>query len=594
IAGNKAGGNGGGVYVSGIGSIFNMVNSEISGNRATMGGGICNAGIFNMDSGNISDNTATFDGIVYDGDFLGGGGVLNNGTFNMNGGTIHDNESKYSGGGVFNSAIFIMSGGIIFGNKVTNGNGGGVFNGARGTFAMNTGAISDNEAGLGGGGVYNRGIFAMFFNLAEGTSGRVSNNKSSYGGGVCNIGTGTIGVFNPATGIFSLEAGEVSGNEAVYQGGGIYNSGGTMAISGGTISNNKAEKGGGVYEQGILISSGEAYSPIGTISMVAGEILGNTAVYGGGVAIDQYGTFFMDGGAISGNIATRDGGGVYTQDYTQLAIGAKSVFFGNSAETYIDFRDPIYDAVYESTIYTDNWTTPFTQGYNNYDINNIGALSATVTFYLNDGTGEIYATRSAKAPGYGPLPSLDNDMPPDPTRKGYVFKYWYTIGNAWSDADRTFTTFTPYFGVDSDISVYAHWLEAATPPTETIVTMQPSDTQTSPTTTAGTLFPEDSIQSWAPLNLVLGIVGALLAALTGIKAFFRRQRVAVHLGWSRAVMFLGIAGVVVFFLTNNMSNKVSVINIWTLLNTGILAAEIVGLTQVFRQKDCGSSMTDDD
>jgi len=86
--------------------------------------------------------------------------------------------------------------------------------------------------------------------------------------------------------------------------------GGTLTMSGGTISGNTANNGGGVYVGG------------GTFTMESGTISGNTAETGGGVHVYigsfdfttrtfVVGTFTMSGGTISGNTSRYEGGGVY-------------------------------------------------------------------------------------------------------------------------------------------------------------------------------------------------------------------------------------------------------------------------------------------
>ncbi len=115
-------------------------------------------------------------------------------------------------------------------------------------------------------------------------------------------------------------------------GGGVYVSGGTFEMKGGTISNNgrKDLAGGGVYVRyGTVIVNGGAISgntasgggginagPRGTVIMSGGIISGNTAWRGGGIHLHNDGgswgevSFTMRGGTISGNIANEKGGGL--------------------------------------------------------------------------------------------------------------------------------------------------------------------------------------------------------------------------------------------------------------------------------------------
>ncbi len=96
-----------------------------------------------------------------------------------------------------------------------------------------------------------------------------------------------------------MSGGTISDNTAI-DGGGVYNDYGTFTMSGGTISGNTAtDEGGGVYI---------GYNK--TFTMSGGTISGNTAKDGGGIHNDD-GTFTMSGGTISNNIASECGGGVY-------------------------------------------------------------------------------------------------------------------------------------------------------------------------------------------------------------------------------------------------------------------------------------------
>jgi hypothetical protein len=89
---------------------------------------------------------------------------------------------------------------------------------------------------------------------------------------------------------------KITGN----MGGGVIVSG-TFTMTGGTISNNNAANGGGVY---VGMET--------TFTMSGGTISGNTANnYGGGVYVSIGTTFTMSGGTISGNTANNYGGGVY-------------------------------------------------------------------------------------------------------------------------------------------------------------------------------------------------------------------------------------------------------------------------------------------
>ena len=355
ITGGKNTGNGGGVYVTGEDSNFNMDGGTISGNIANgnNGGGVyvASGGTFNINGGTISDNTAGYGGGVYvsGGSFTmktgsmisgntvsvwGGGVYVDGGTFTMNGGTIGGEDTgagntAYKGGGVYiqNGSTFTMSGGTISNNGTLDNyggsNGGGVYV-DNSTFTMSGNAsISGNTVADDGGGVYVTQSNSTF--TLEG--GTISDNTASYSGGGVYVWRGNL----------KMSDGTISRNTA-GDGGGVYVYDSTFTMSGGTISNNTISdngRGGGVYvnEGSFIINSGSTisgntatlegggvYADGCTFTMSGGTIggtdtgAGNKANQGGGVYVtssSKTGTFTMEGGTISGNTADNGGGGVY-------------------------------------------------------------------------------------------------------------------------------------------------------------------------------------------------------------------------------------------------------------------------------------------
>jgi hypothetical protein len=92
-------------------------------------------------------------------------------------------------------------------------------------------------------------------------------------------------------------------------------------MSGGIISSNTADSGGGVY-----------VSDSGTFTMSGGIISSNTADSGGGVYVSGSGTFTMSGGVISGNTANFNGGGVYLGPYGTFRIVTGTIYGTNEAD----------------------------------------------------------------------------------------------------------------------------------------------------------------------------------------------------------------------------------------------------------------------
>jgi hypothetical protein len=324
---NNKSNSGGGVYVTGTNSKFTMNGGKIFGNgggSTSDGGGVyVDGGEFEMNGGiiggsNSERNTAGTGGGVY---------VAANGTFTMKGGEITNNTATIDGGGVYVAGAFTMGDNTsspvakITGNSAGTtsggGNGGGVFFNS-GNFTMNSGEISGNTGHYGGGVAVNSVLFTMNGGEISGNSATPhSGGDGGYGGGVY--------VFS---GNFTMSDGEISGNGFVTvssivtnYGGGVYVDGtnSSFTISGGEISDNKAnEAGGGVYindEANLILTSG---------SITDNSVIAATAdAYGGGVYVSHSGSgnditfpttgiFVISGNkAESGNGGDAYGGGIY-------------------------------------------------------------------------------------------------------------------------------------------------------------------------------------------------------------------------------------------------------------------------------------------
>jgi hypothetical protein len=233
-----------------------------------------------------------------------------------------------------------------------------------GTLTMTNGEIFNNTA-TDAGGVRNWGVFKL-------SGGKIYNNTaSSHGGGVYNDGT------------FTLSGGEISGNTARY-GGGVYNTGESFKMNGGLISLNAATDGGGVYnDKDFSLSGGRifrntvtgngggVYGYYNEFKMTDGDIANNTASFDGGGVYLYFANFSMTGGRIANNTAGRNGGGIGISNIVCLEdidISNNAVFSNNSASAAYDRAsddDELYRVHIGSRV---TWTSPFTQGYNNYDI----------------------------------------------------------------------------------------------------------------------------------------------------------------------------------------------------------------------------------
>jgi len=247
------------------GTLEMNAGSKITGNTANFGGAVNVVGTFIMNAGSeITGNTAQ----------LGGGVIVGEkGFFTMKGGLITKNISFYDGfghgGGVYNYGTFIMEDGEISYND-----GDGVNTQSGGTFTMKDGEISHNT------------------------------NTRPTGGGVTVAGKGSI---------FNMNGGTISYNTTVNSfGGGVLVLHATFTMTDGTISNNEAQLGGGVYLIGSTDQEGNKLNA--TFTMEGGQINNNTATgdRGGGVHVVGE-TFIMNGGKIYNNTAN-SGGGVSVMD----------------------------------------------------------------------------------------------------------------------------------------------------------------------------------------------------------------------------------------------------------------------------------------
>ena len=308
-------GNGGGLHITGPGSV-EIVNGTVSGNQAgAEGGGLWNGtGTMTITGTQISDNTASGDGADQ-----GGGGI-----YNLNGGSL------------------VITDAVISGNHAdgTAGSGGGILNDVGSQLTVTDTEISGNTANRAGGGIEdNSGTSTIlltdvdFTNNNAGTAPGNGGGLHITGGGSATIIRGTVsgntavqggGLWN-ASGTLTLTDITVSGNTATGAaatdgGGGIYNNAGTLNVGGSTISGNTAT---GLFGRG-----GGIHIKAGTSTFVVSTISGNTAVANAG-GIYNNGTLFLNADTVTLNSATGNGGGLYSENAT--ATVKNTIIAGNLA-----------------------------------------------------------------------------------------------------------------------------------------------------------------------------------------------------------------------------------------------------------------------
>lgn len=227
------------------------------------------------------------------------------GTLNLNGGMITTPRTLGDDGHVILSQGAVN----IFGGYVTNGSGGGwggglCVTGANASLVMTNGVIAGNKAASGG------GIFANM-------------------GAVLNLSGGVIS--GNATYANEINRGEDA--SAGGYGGGVYTQGATVTISGSAnITNNRAKAritNKDLYNKGLLGGGGIASTNGGTLTMTGGSVTANYSYEaGGGIYAGFYGQgveFAMSSGFIAGNKSDNaEGGGLRISGGTTGVINAEN------------------------------------------------------------------------------------------------------------------------------------------------------------------------------------------------------------------------------------------------------------------------------
>ncbi len=458
-------------------SLIVINQATISGNTSRAGAVTTINGALEIHGGLITGNEA----VNTSGHGDGAGVYVNGGQAVMDGGTISDNRAAGSGGGVrVNGAAgrFEMNGGVISGNTAgtiggQEGSGGGVFIGIRGaTFVLNRGEITGNTSLVFGGGGISNASSNLFVN-----GGSITGNTAPDGAGVMNW----LNVLDPllAPARFTMTGGTIADNGAdtdpgdrAVRGGGVLNVGSDLTMTGGTIQDNAAsEDGGGVYNDALLTSAGAVFRQ-GRVTIDGGTVTQNRAAHdGGGIYTTSNATVDITAGTVSENTATNDGGGVFTQDYENLTVAAGVVFSDNSAVGPFA-RNPAQDAVYAANIHGTDWTSPLTQGYNNWDINHrfLEPIAYTVTYHGNGNTG---GTAPVDAFAYSLGGVVTVLEPGDLVKTGHTFAGWSTDPNATTAQYQPGDTFT----ITGDTDLYAVWKPGGPPtptPTPTPPTPKPT------------------------------------------------------------------------------------------------------------------------
>ncbi|MFK7955160.1 MAG: beta strand repeat-containing protein [Lysobacterales bacterium] len=377
FTGNTAAAEGGALW-NAVGGTLSVTGTVITTNTASgalsdQGGG----GVFN-DGGNVSITNATVDSNTADGAAGSGGGVLNDGgTLVVTGGSVSANSAVRAGGGVEantrnlrdstvtldgvtvsdntlgsapgngggvhvsnpvgdNVSLFTVIAGTFSGNQATQ-EGGGLWNDAGGTLAIDGATISGNTAtaanaaadAQGGGGIFNNGGTVTIVSAAiTGNTVTGALGADDGGGGVLNDARSNPGTVSlRGSTIENNSAGEGSGS-----GGGILTIGGDLSVTGGSVSANNAMRAGG----GIEIRAVEAQATVTTEGVgFRGNTTGAAPGNGGGIHVTAPTTGMtadvtINGGDFASNTAAAEGGALWNDANGALNVDGVNIS-GNTA-----------------------------------------------------------------------------------------------------------------------------------------------------------------------------------------------------------------------------------------------------------------------
>lgn len=298
--------------------------TRMSLSGSNMGAITVDGGSFTMGNGELSSISASSSancGAVY---------VKNGGKFAMNGGKITGCmfKNQYSGAVALANGTMTMTDGTISGNTASEYNAaGGVLVNGTSSLAMSGGTIADNTAKRGGGVcVRENGTFTM-------SGGTISGNSTAVDSDTIQLpNAGGGGVFVEDNASFEMTNGTITGNKTNGMGGAVATAvlsendtvgGGRFHMTGGTISDNTASCGGGVY----------SWSGRDRVVLEGGNIVNNTAHrQGGGVYVSHAPwSITIKNALITANTAAIQGGGIWSCPVGTVSLGTDAAVFGNTA-----------------------------------------------------------------------------------------------------------------------------------------------------------------------------------------------------------------------------------------------------------------------
>ena len=326
VNGNTAASEGGGLW-NGTGTMTidgtDILGNTASGDAADNGGG----GIYNLNNGTLFISNATISGNSADGLAGSGGGILNDigATATIDATTFTGNSSMRAGGAIEVNATgsnsFLNLTDVDFDQNdagMSPGNGGALHVTGPGTISIIDGSVTNNTAATEGGGLWNgSGTMNITGTLLSGNTAS-GDNADNGGGAIYNFNGGTLNISN-ATIV------DNSANGASGSGGGILNDvGAQLSVSNSTISTNSANRAGG----GIEDNSGSSTIILDTV-MLNDNVTLNAPGNGGGLHITGAGSAIITAGTVNDNSAGQEGGGLWNGSGVMTIVG--TVIDGNVA-----------------------------------------------------------------------------------------------------------------------------------------------------------------------------------------------------------------------------------------------------------------------
>ena len=427
-------------------SVFNMYGGVIEKcSRAVM---VNKEATFNMSSGEIRNCVSMNDGV---------GLYADNSTINITGGTISGCEGRW-GGGLYatNSSKITITGGTISGCTAAE-NGGGLYATNSSTITIKNGTISGCRAVDNGCGLYatNSSEITISGGTISGCTGLrggglyADNSTVTITGGTisgCKVGAGG-GLFATNSSKITIRGGTISECSTTLdsgKGGGLYAENSTITISGGTIENNEAARGGGVALTDSTVKKDE--KPIRNWTVV-----GNKAYKtGGGIWLGEKVEWDISDRTkqIYNNQAIEQGADIF------LEGGTSAIKLPNAANMGVKYHD--------SGINIDNWYKDDNPRYTPSESGQVveankllnGGLSLVASYKASPVRIEIDANGGVGGSGSQTVQKGTNVTLEAPTKEGHLFKGWKDEkGNSYPAGEDGKVNIT----VTGDMTLTAEW-----------------------------------------------------------------------------------------------------------------------------------------